>query len=1322
MKHPVSFKKMEKDISPNLTQPGSYFEAVNGRIISNDSQTAFSFSNEKGNTMIVELPNIINQTLNFRIEESDSTLLYNQSYTLTELSSLPDITTAKIIAFSEVRNRLIVISQQSTYYQFWELKDGVLKLLYYNQFNAVSYENLIIQPRYENNDIQKLYFTDANNFWHLNIYSGNTLSESINTPINLVNVFPDADLETPLLDEMIPGGFFKSGSVQYAYNLYSTSGSETKISSFSNLLFTSNRYLGLNDIESSSQAFKISIANIPDDFNIINVYRIFNNDLNSLPEVSLIIEDIFENNQYSFIDDNNLEASDSTLESILFLGSDEFKPKDLKTKDNILFPANITYKDYSPTFDARAYAFNEENEALITDVTLGNETLTSIDDVIPETHDCINPSVKAEVGDTHYNAYRFQFDGTTLGIEGPNVKMGFVSNEREGYDTVSTAVTPNQNSYANNFSIDNAFGNMSFKRDETYRFFIRFKNKKGKVSFTKWIADVRMPSYTDTGFELSDKSSTYLKVYDLGVSVTVANLPSDAVSWEILKEERNESDKTIKAQGLLNSTLVIPPGLDYEGRTVPNPFMRGYHDDSRAGVNTPVEFLDGLGKSIANNRTSSAATDAKITTLGEINDNNASTYQIVDYVLDFYSPEILDKRYQFKTSNTDYINLIGGLLLDDSVKFGQKQANTKAGSSPTIAFDTLRTGQDDSIVNRAFHEWNAAEGQVFSPGASASNSPNGYHFNSYITAAFTHDCNSIKKIDIQGDTKFIPKSSDRNSKLYTWNAGVSNTSSILDNSSLIFKDSNNNNFDYGSFVNDRLSFNIGQYSDGDTTGLGAILTIEGANNDAVITRTAKPKLILADYKQIIQNQYGGNTYEARQLNTPVVISNTISSGTTTRVIFGGDTFVSVWNFMRQQMYQGYYRRTTSRENIIIPIESSVNLDLRHDQEEYVNMGKYQTTFSDYELPESVYNKPKKYPIGLPKPLLYRPQLKFDNRVLGSDVKINGELKDSWLQFRENVYIDVDGSHGSINGLQEDRDQLFAFQAEGICQLIINPNVQITDGIALELGRGGLLHDYKYLTTSSGTINQYSIIKTPYGIMYYDALNAKLNMLNGSENPISDVKGMSSYFRTKIDFADIEADTPNGSKGIVGYYDHETKESHLSFLQGTDSFEIVYSHLNDAFHFLYDFTSNQYINNRNNIYSLDSTQRKIYKHKVGNYGEYYGSYKNSSITFIVNPSQLNSVFDTLQFNSNVKISDVDQPLQTISQIRVFNEHQDTGLVSVDAKRKFREWKVNIPREENSRNRIMSQYVYVTLVLGNRSNSSFSLQNIFVNYRPQTTSFQ
>ena len=1341
MKHPISFKKLNRDISPNLTQQGDYYDAVNGRVVMNDSQTAFAFSNEKGTTQFNILPTITNNTGTSFTVNLNGGGSYNVPYTnTTELNSLPSITEEhKIIALTSINDRFIIISQYTDHYLIWDWDEGNsrFQLMYYNDFSAGGmYRDLRIETRYENDNIQKIYFTDGLNFWHINLSSTNDYASTIDLPLNQLRAFPEATLDNPTLEAMLPGGAFEAGAVQYAYNLYSDSGAETKVSPFSDLFYVSNRYNGLNEADSNSQAFKIKIDNIPSNFNLINIYRIFYNSATATPEVSLIIEDQLQDTEYTFVDDNNLEASSSTLSEVLFLGSDTFVPEDMAVKDNVMFPTNITYSDYDPTFDARAYGWNSSSQALIQDSVSGNQTLTALNDSVAETHDAINPSVKAEVGDANYKTYRFQFDGTTPGVEGPNVAIIFRENERNPYDENSTTIAPNSDSYANNFSISNAWGNRSFKRDEVYRFFIRFTNARGQKSFAKWIADVRMPDVTD--YDLADEN-TGLTVKDLGIRVDVQNLPSDAVSWEILMEERSEADKTIKAQGILNSTLLVTTGTkrDHAGDLVPNPFLRCYHTDANISTTSGGTFDDGLGWSYEHDRNSnshvSATTRGDITnfTVAEVFDSNTDSYQLIDYVVEFYSPEILQKRYRFDIADTDYINFIGGIKLTDKIKFlGRVDANTTAGSSPATAFSDLSVGQNANPLadKRSFIRWNGAEGEVFVPGETASATPgDSYYINSYIAAFFDHTCNSIVKQDIVGTAKFIPYSSIRGERVHSWNAGSNNRSSLMDNCELTFKDNSGKNFYYGAHVNDRLAFNLDYYDNGSGTaernGLGDILTSNNANDNLITNREATPKTVLVDYKAIVPNQYGGNTYKARQLNNPVVISDNIPVGTTQRVIYGGDTFVCLWNFMRQQCYQGYYRRRTQRENILIPIETSINLDLRHDNDYYENLGRYQTTFSDYELPLDVYSRRKQYPFSSVKPITYIQNNKFGARVLGSDTKVNGELKDSWLIYRPNTYIDLEGTFGDITGIIEDRDQLFTFQPEAISQLIINPRVQTVDEVGLQLGKGDLLYDYQYMTTTSGSVNKFSLTKTPYGVMYYDALNNKLSLLNRGEQPISDIKGMNSFFRT-IDKSSISADTPNSDRGVVGYYDHETKETFMGFRDGVNSQVINYSHLNDAFHYRHDFSFGQALNLRNTVYWLNRDGDTLYTHKTGNYGEYFGSYVDSYVTFVANPSYINSVYDTVTFTADTKNGSSDVFNSSIDSIQVYNEHQDTGSVSLtygsELKRKFREWKVNVPRESGTRNRMMSPYAYFTMKWTNTGTSRV-LKDVVVNYRPKTVDY-
>lgn len=1337
MKKPISFRKLNRDNSPHLTQEGDYYDAVNGRIIMSDTQNTFSFVNEKGTEFKTSLPSVTVTNTAFTVHYNhghSSQVIINHS--LDEFHSLPNTNANhKIIAVTELKDRLFFISQQGSCYLFWEYINDALSLVYFNDFGATEYENLRIQTRYENEVTQKIYFVDSNSLWHLNVKTG---TDAINTPLNQVKAFPDATLKNPELVSMIPGGSFEAGKVQYAYNLYSDSGAETKVSPFSGVYNVANRFVGLDDSENNSRAFKIRIEGIPEGFSVINIYRIFYTSKTATPEVNLIIEDDLSSNSYTFVDDNNLQESDSSLESLLFLGSDPFKAKDIAVKDNVMFPVNIEYADYDPDFDARAYGFNSVGDALIQDDVLGNLTIdSSTYNTVPETHDCINPSVKAEVGDMYYNVYRYQSNGSTLGVEGPNVSIRFVTNDRIPYSSQRTSITPGENSYANNFKIANAWGNMSFKRDEVYRFFIRFTNAKGQKSFSKWIADVRMPNVADSGFNISyEDGNGQLVVKDLGIVVDVTNPPSDAVSWEILREERGESDKTIKAQGFVNNHLLISEDNDkFVGDLVANPFVRCYHDNSGVSGGT---FSDGLGNSYAYDFTTYAGigvSNGSISSpniagyLSEVKDEG-STYKVVDYVLEFNSPEILDKRFQFDSSPDDYINFIGGIELTDQLTFSvSSKANTSVNTlTPVTSFEDLQPGQSANpyTVTRAFIKWNPTEGEVLVPGETAGGGrPQGfYYINSYIAAFFEHQCNNIVKVDIPGESLFIPKSSDRASTAYSWDAGGGNISTVIDNASLVFQDQSNNNFDYGSFVNDRLVFNTGYYNGGKDQGLGYYLTNGGNNVNAITTQTDKPKIIVVDYKTSIPNQYGGNTYDARQLNNPVVISDARPTTNTQRVIYGGDTYVSLWNHMRQQMYQGYYRRKTQRENVLIPVETSINLDLRHDSEFYSNLSKYQTTFSDYELPEDVYNRTSVYPVSNLKPLNFQEISKFDNRVLASDTKINGEVKDSWLRYRANNYIDLEGTHGAITGIQEDRDQLFVFQPEAISQLLINPRVQSVDPVGIQLGKGDLLYDYQYLTTTSGSINTHSITKTPYGIMYYDGLNNKLSLLNGSENPISDLKGMNSFFRSTIDKSLLSNDDPNNSNSVQCYYDHETKETYIIFNQGINSNVLVFSHVLDSFHFRHDFSFLHPINFRNRVFWTTNDGKHIHEHKVGNRGFYLGSYKDSSIEFITNPSYINSVFDTIRFNSDTSLNGVDQFNESIDKLTVYNEHQTTGEITLNSKdliRKFREWRVNIPRESGSRNRIMSPYVFVKMSWTNNNNKLKDLKEVIVNYRPQTLDF-
>jgi len=105
--------------------------------------------------------------------------------------------------------------------------------------------------------------------------------------------------------------------------------------------------------------------------------------------------------------------------------------------------------------------------------------------------------------------------------------------------------------------------------------------------------------------------------------------------------------------------------------------------------------------------------------------------------------------------------------------------------------------------------------------------------------------------------------------------------------------------------------------------------------------------------------------------------------------------------------------------------------------------------------------------------------------------------------------------------------------------------------------------------------------------------------------------------------------------------------------------------------------------------------------------------------MLNPeSDYDCIFNTIEFTSELYLNDVDQPANTLTHIQAYSEYQDSGRIQLvngrgsNLRRKFREWKANIPRED--RNRIRNPWIFLKLELDNESNYKFILHDVIVNY--------
>jgi len=100
---------------------------------------------------------------------------------------------------------------------------------------------------------------------------------------------------------------------------------------------------------------------------------------------------------------------------------------------------------------------------------------------------------------------------------------------------------------------------------------------------------------------------------------------------------------------------------------------------------------------------------------------------------------------------------------------------------------------------------------------------------------------------------------------------------------------------------------------------------------------------------------------------------------------------------------------------------------------------------------------------------------------------------------------------------------------------------------------------------------------------------------------------------------------------------------------------------------------------------------IWENNVGNYGEFYGDYHDSYITYLMNPEPMyDKTFDVLQYRMDVfkpNKNGIDEYLEndTFSEISVKNEFQSSNLKldkkdrrNPNVRKKFRMWNVPIPR--------------------------------------------
>lgn len=498
-------------------------------------------------------------------------------------------------------------------------------------------------------------------------------------------------------------------------------------------------------------------------------------------------------------------------------------------------------------------------------------------------------------------------------------------------------------------------------------------------------------------------------------------------------------------------------------------------------------------------------------------------------------------------------------------------------------------------------------------------------------------------------------------------------------------------------------------------------TVENNKNkikqDSIPIITNYPYLFISELyrdSSMLQNAFGGNTEEAIRNNSWLPASQSVPISSESIMYEYGDTRYQRYDCLKT------YAFTPEDENQVIEIasfmcETRVNMLGRYDNN-IGNLSNLNADPTNFNLFNSVYSQKDNF-------FNYRildsdisKRSVFPNTITWSKEKHSGEDIDTWTNITMANTLDLDGTKGKINKLVTFNEQIFAFQDKGISNILFNSRVQIpvSDGVPIEISNGRKVDGSRYISTELGCQNKYSIQVTSSGIYFLDSENGGIYLLGGEGlTNLSTNKGFDIWTK------EVAYDST-----FKTFYDKNNKDVYFI----TNDYCLGYSEKLGQFTSFYDYNGvDTMFNIDSNFFTIkyDSTKYSvIWVQFKGKYNNIFNETKPYSITYIENDEPLvDKVFNNIEyradvFNSNNKYL-ADESFDTIE---VWNEYQkgEEALVfskfkPSNLKKKFRMWRVNIPRDStNKLDRMRNPWLFIKLSRKNPSDERMELHDMVVHY--------
>lgn len=1031
-------------------------------------------------------------------------------------------------------------------------------------------ERLSLVSNFESCEVSNVYVADGvHNLRVVNIAKeyGDVVNSSV------LDSVPNAQLN-PFTYEGPTSGRLPVGKVQYAYQLFNEHGTSSAVSPLSEMISISAKNNSIsgnfetgsqpNTISNSGAIVKTSIIN--NGFNKIRIYRIIYEIAGQLPEIH-IANEINISAENTYID---FKYTDNGVSTLKVMTAEEFNllarpylfiPQTIESKDNRLFAANVTEDTWDVEYDARAYRADIDGNVLITDTYRDSITFSIDDDTafdsIPEDYDCNNPSNAVLFAKDSYK-YIYKDSNGTIGGKGKNVEYEFtltgvaVSSQESTIDNAVDNIVLNTGGLGNEVEIRSysdgsvqrwitlptngraSYTNpyfsshyVGYQRDEIYRFGVVFYNEKGIATPVHWIGDIRMPiSLTDdiperNAFQVgallktqhtSQYSTIELKGNILGLRFTVNSIPEGVVSYEIVRCKRTSENRTVITQGILGGLINFPNNWGGEDLSIGEKDLRPI----------PIFSLDGEFNAFLSK-------DAWM---------NFNSSMLQDY-FELVSPEI---------------------CVDRNSILAESKKNAKI---CPLYYTWCDAKKEETLtirgISRTLHHLSSYPSKIYSATADEL-SPNDTYALSYsdyddwLFMGFTEDIYNDADEGASHVLKYYYKENIpvKNSYPFYGDYATYTVSDAIASSMEI---------PYQIDVTDLKNY---QQPIGNMSYIGASMSashqygIHGRNLVVKLDADFKEGFELLDrgkgwynttrivnLKKLSNLSY--STYVDRLSSSYISCGCHSTKENIVTYCYGGDTYLGVLDYLNTSYIQRKTDPTKERSyrlhvQCYIPFETTVNVNLLSNDQyhqlveridgEYVSQNliqdqpastaTYVQNHAQYTY-NTIYSADGNVYSFVSKSMYSKDDVSQPNRILSSELKINNELLDSWVQFKVANYLDVDNAYGKITNLKTFGDKLYFFQDNAVGIASVNERSLINDNhAALVLGTGGILVRFDYLDNTNGNsiINDYSIVNSASTLYWYDYNNNEICAINNDVIELSKAKSVKSYYnnlyKNKVD--------------------------------------------------------------------------------------------------------------------------------------------------------------------------------------------------------------